>query len=237
MEFYLLGGGTGFIGSHLSTLLTSTGYNVITVSRMPGLKRMTWHELEEKGLPEDTVAAINVAGQNVLDPLRRWTPGFKQNVWNSRVNTSAAFVRAIAKATTKPDVFINVSGVSLYKPSNDKIYTEEHHGENYDYMSKLCLDWEKAAELPATDGVRQVRIRSGVVIGRNGGMIKSMKIPFWCGLGGNIGDGKQALPWIHIDDICELIKVCIEKKEATGVFNGVAPQCVTNEDFTKVIMD
>lgn len=124
---------------------------------MPGLDRMTWHELNEKGLPPDTFAAINVAGQNVLDATRRWTEGFKQNVWSSRVNTAAAFAEAISKATTKPNAFINISGVSAYRPAADKIYTEDDKGENYDYLSKLCVEWEKAAELPSTDDVRLVR--------------------------------------------------------------------------------
>lgn len=123
---------------------------------MPGVKRITWHELNESGLPNDTVAAINVAGQNVLDPTRRWTPGFKQNVFNSRVNTASAFARAITNAKQKPEIFINVSGVSLYRPSDEKVYTEDDQGENYDYMSNLCLHWEKAAELPDTEPVRLV---------------------------------------------------------------------------------
>lgn len=72
---FVSGGGTGFIGTHLSSLLNKSGYNVVTVSRMPALNRITWHELNEKGLPENTAAVVNVAGQNVLDPTRRWTPG------------------------------------------------------------------------------------------------------------------------------------------------------------------
>lgn len=150
------GGGTGFIGTHLTNLLKKSGYNVLTVSRMPGLHRITWHELTEKGFPNDTIAAVNVAGQNVLDPMRRWTSGFQQNVWNSRINTTNAFVRAITQARTKPDVFVSISGVSLYRPSETKIYTEDDGGENFDYMSNLCLHWEKAAELPATEKTRLV---------------------------------------------------------------------------------
>lgn len=117
---------------------------------------MTWHELSEKGLPKDTIAAINVAGQNVLDPTRRWSAEFQHNVWTSRVNTASAFARVIKSAQCKPEVFINVSGVSLYKPSDDKVYTEDDKGEDFDYMSKLCLSWEKAAELPESEPVRSV---------------------------------------------------------------------------------
>lgn len=79
---------------------------------MPGLNHITWTDLDRLGLPSETAAVVNLAGQNVLDPSRRWTPGFKQNVWNSRVNTSSSIVRAIAAAEKKPEVFINISGVS-----------------------------------------------------------------------------------------------------------------------------
>lgn len=124
---------------------------------MPGLQRITWHELNEKGFPSDTKAAVNVAGQNVLDPSRRWTSGFKQNVWNSRINTTKTFVQAIQKAQHKPEVFVNISGVSLYRPSDSKVYTENDEGEDFDYMSNLCLNWEKAAEISSDQNVRLVR--------------------------------------------------------------------------------
>lgn len=126
---------------------------------MPGLHRITWHELNEKGLPDDTIAAVNVAGQNVLDPSRRWSTGFQQNVWNSRINTTSMFVHAIENTSTKPNVFVNISGVSLYRPSDNKIYTEDDKGENFDYMSNLCIEWEKAAELPTKEKTRLVIVK------------------------------------------------------------------------------
>lgn len=200
---------------------------------MPGPNRITWHDLGKDGLPENITAVVNLAGQNVLDPTRRWSPGFKQNVWNSRVNTTSALVKSIVEAKNKPKVFVNISGVSLYPPSNEK-YTEDYHGNDYDFMSKLCLVWEEAANVPEESGVRQVKIRTGAVIGRDGGMIKSLLLPFWFGVGGIIGDGKQTLPWIHMADLCNLIKYSIENERVSGVLNGVAPQIITNADFTKV---
>lgn len=199
---------------------------------MPGPKRITWHDLGKNGLPENVTAVVNLAGQNVLDPSRRWTPGFKQNVWNSRVNTTAALVKSIVEAKNKPKVFVNISGVSLYQPSEKK-YTENDQGDDYDFMSKLCLVWEEAANIPEKSGVRQVKVRTGAVIGREGGMIKSLLVPFWFGVGGIIGDGKQILPWIHMTDLCNLIKYSIENEKVSGVLNGVAPQIITNADFTK----
>lgn len=206
-----------------------------TISRMPAVKHMTWHDLEKDGLPTGTSAVVNLAGQNVLDPTRRWTPGFKQNVWNSRINTTAACARAIEKATIKPKVFVSICGVSHYAPG-PQLNTEESKTTEFDFMSRLCIEWEKAANLSDNSICRVVKIRSGVVIGREGGMIQSLILPFWLGFGGPIGDGSHDLPWIHVQDICNMIKFAIEKPEVNGILNGVAPELITNRDFTKVCL-
>lgn len=195
---------------------------------------MSWHDVEHKGI-RDFSAVINMAGQNVLDPSRRWTPGFKQNVWNSRINTTSLLVREILKTDPKdrPEVFINLSGVSCYKPDDKKIYTEEDKIEKYDYMSELCIEWEKAATIDKSSGVRNVKIRTGVVLGREGGMIRQLFLPFFMGVGGPVGDGNQPLPWIHIEDLCHLIQRSIENKAMEGIYNAVAPDIISNREFSK----
>jgi len=229
----LLGGGTGFIGSAFNTLLKSKGYNVTIISRMPGPKRVTWFDIDLGGIPEGITAVVNLAGQNVLDPMQRWTPGFKQNVWNSRVNTTATLTQAITKATTKPEVFLTISGVGIYKPGEETNFDENSEvGTSFDFLSKLAIEWEKAAQLPPTLNVRNVIVRSGVVLGRTGGMIKQMYLPFFFGLGGPIASGKQPLPWIHVKDLCNLFLFAIENRQISGVLNGVAPEVITNEEFT-----
>lgn len=232
LKHVVIGGGTGFIGKRLAKTLLADGYDVTIISRMPGIKRINWHDLEKVGLPEGTSAVVNLAGQNVLDPTRRWTPGFKQNVWNSRINTTAACARAIERATVKPRIFVNISGVSHY-PDGAQENSEESKTTEFDFMSRLCHEWEKASNLSDNSTCRVVRIRSGVVIGREGGMIKSLIVPFWFGLGGPIGDGSHNLPWIHVQDLCNLIKFSIEKPEVSGVLNGVAPEIITNYQFSK----
>ncbi|XP_067637025.1 epimerase family protein SDR39U1 [Eurosta solidaginis] len=229
----LIGGGTGFIGKGLSNRLVKTGYDVTLISRMPGLNRITWLDLERNGIPKGVTSVVNLAGQNVLDPSRRWTDGFKQNVWTSRVNTSSVLVKAIA-AAPYVKAFVNISGVSHYKPDETHIYTEKDPGHGFDYMSKLCLEWEKAATLPAdVTHCRGIKVRTGVVIGRTGGMIKNIWLPFKLGVGGPLGSGKQILPWIHVDDLCGLIIHAIESDNVEGVLNGVAPEIVTNGEFSK----
>lgn len=232
LKHVVIGGGTGFIGKRLAQTLRADGYDVTTISRMPAVKAMTWHDLEKDGLPTGTAAVVNLAGQNVLDPTRRWTPGFKQNVWNSRINTTAACARAIEKATVRPRVFVSICGVSHYA-AGPQPNTEESKTVEFDFMSRLCVEWEKAANLSDNSICRVVKIRSGVVIGREGGMIQSLILPFWFGLGGPIGDGSHDLPWIHVQDICNMIKFAIEKPEVSGILNGVAPELITNRDFTK----
>ncbi|XP_046396300.1 epimerase family protein SDR39U1 [Ischnura elegans] len=231
----VIGGGSGFIGTALTSVLKRKGYNTVIVSRMPGPQRISWTELASSGLPKGCSAVINLAGQNILDPTRRWTPGFKQNVWSSRVNTTKALSTAICNADCKPSVFVTVSGVGYYKPSLTDEYTEDSPGGNFDFLSKLCTEWEAAAKL-AGDDVRRVTIRSGIVLGRNGGMIQQLYLPFWMGLGGPIGNGLQPLPWIHISDMARLFMFALEGKDGKmpcGVYNGVAPGCVTNAEFTK----
>ncbi|KAJ1528485.1 hypothetical protein ONE63_006894 [Megalurothrips usitatus] len=228
----VIGGGTGFIGSALGLLLIKNGYKVLNVSRMPGASNIVWDELLRSGLPKSTVAVVNLAGQNILDPKRRWTPGFKQNVWNSRVNTTSSLAKSIVANEEKPKVFITISGVGIYPPSSSAEYTEESPVEPFDFLSELAVAWEKAAKLPSTSGVRQVTVRSGVVLGRNGGMIQQLFLPFFFGLGGPIASGNQFLPWIYIDDMARLIHFAIENEKVCGVLNGVAPQIITNREFS-----
>ncbi|CAG2060950.1 unnamed protein product, partial [Timema podura] len=200
---------------------------------MPGPQRISWSDLAKFGLPQNVTAVVNLAGQNVLDVTKRWTPGFKQNVWASRINTTSSLAQAIIKAEQKPTVFVTISGVEsvvimkcvgIYKPSPDREYTEDSLIPEFDFLSKLCHEWERAARLPQNLGVRQVVIRSGVVLGKNGGMVKQLYIPFYLGLGGPVGSGKQHMPWIHIDDLTNLLLFAIEKKDVEGVLNGVAPE-------------
>lgn len=232
----LLGGGTGFIGSRLCNILKNKDYGITVVSRMPGLQHISWSDLHAKGLPKDTRAVVNLAGQNVMDFRRRWTAGFKQNVFNSRINTTISLAKVINEAQQKPSVFVTISGVGAYKPNQEKEYTEDSVCEEFDFFSKLCKNWEKAADLNAEtkSHCRVVTIRSGVVLGREGGMIKQLYLPFYLGLGGPVGDGSQYMPWIHIDDLTYLIVWAIENPNAEGILNGVAPHPCTNKEFSKV---
>ncbi|KAL4707676.1 hypothetical protein ACJJTC_014857 [Scirpophaga incertulas] len=198
---------------------------------MPAANNISWSTLEVAGLPKQTYAVVNCAGQQFMDFTKTWTPGFKQNVQNSRVYTTKALAKAINDSQNKPKVFVVLTGVGAYEPSEVNKYDETSPTTGSDFFSKLTVQWEKAARIEPP--VRLVIIRSGAVLGRWGGMIKNMFLPFYFGVGGRIGSGRQYLPWIHVNDLTRLIQFAIENDKVEGVLNGVAPQVITNEEFTK----
>ncbi|KAG8034727.1 hypothetical protein G9C98_007803 [Cotesia typhae] len=223
MRHVVIGGGTGFIGRALAYSLRNEGYTVSVLSRNPsGPEYISW---------------------NILDPMKRWNEEFKNEVWNSRVRTTKILANAVNK---KPNIksFLTISGVAYYKPDDNKEYNEYDKCEPYDYLSvnvpicrilfaELTHAWEKAAELSPNSSCRQITIRSGVVLGRYGGMIQQVIMPFFLGLGGPIGSGKQIMPWIHISDLVDLFRFAIEEEKVKGILNGVAPQIITNREFSE----
>lgn len=236
----VVGGGTGFVGTELCRLLRRNHYDVVIVSRSkkepthPGDQRMSWDELSKSGLPHGTKAVVNLAGQNVLDPLSSWTPKFQQLVYKSRVETSQALRDAIVNCDPgqRPKVFVTVTGVGFYPPSQQTIYDESSPGGEHDFLARLVVDWESAGRIPKeVSDVRNVWIRSGVVLGRNGGLIGNIFWQFFFGLGGRMGSGHQPLAWIHVKDLAGLVHHSIENENVTGVLNGVAPQLASNQDF------
>ncbi|CAH1779409.1 unnamed protein product [Owenia fusiformis] len=214
-------------------MLRSKGYDVTTISRSSGQQQISWYDLEKDGLPDDCGAVVSMAGENILNPLRRWNEDYKKDVRDSRIKTTKALAQAIIDAKTKPDVFVSLSGVGYYKPDPQTEYTEDSPGGDFDFLSRLGTDWEKEAQLPDDVPVRQVIIRSGVVLGRDGGAIQQMFLPFYAGVGGRIGCGTQWFPWIHVHDMAGIITHAIENKNVTGVLNGVAPSTNTNNEFTQ----
>jgi len=230
----VIGGGSGFVGRALRKELVLSGYNTLVISRKPQANAITWSDLASHGLrgEKNITAVVNLAGQNFLDPSRRWTEGFKQNVIASRVNTTAALAQAITQMEEKPKVFISTSGIGYYKAHETEEYTEDSVGGDFDFFSELCTQWESASSLPDDINVRRVIIRLGVVLGRSGGMIQRLFWPYYCGLGGPIGSGSQPFPWIHILDAVRLYMHAIENP-LTGVYNGVSPNLINNAQFSQ----
>lgn len=235
----VVGGGAGFVGSEVCSLLRRKGYDVVIISRHKFDARViTWDDIRFQGIPERTVAVVNLAGQNMLEPLKRWNPAFKELIRESRIQTARCLKEAIInkhKAGMEvPEVYVQITGVGIYPPGdNDVIYDEDSKVQESDggFMSRLVMDWEEAAKLPPEVATRNVFVRSGVVLGRNGGMIKQIFLPFFMGTGGRMGSGEQNMPWIHVKDVSGIIVHSIENKKVAGVLNGVTPQIITNQEF------
>lgn len=238
----LIGGGSGFVGQYLTRTLKKRGHEIIYISRSSSVKkeevegvtdRITWTQLSEDGLPTDTNAVVNLAGELLMNPLRRWGDDFKRDLWRSRVDTTKSIVDAIAKADNKPNVFVSSSAVGYYAPSPDAEYTEDTDGGDAGVLGQLCRDWEAAAQLPVDCPTRLATVRIGLVLGREGGVINNMIAPVWMGVGGRLGSGQQPFPWIHVQDVAGIITHAIENDDVSGVLNGTAPELINNLEFTK----
>ncbi|XP_022614047.1 epimerase family protein SDR39U1 [Seriola lalandi dorsalis] len=235
----LIGGGSGFVGRELTRLLRDKGHEVTVISRQPGPGKITWGELESSGLPP-CEGAVNLAGENLMNPLRWWNESYKKDLFSSRIDTTKALAQAIAASPSPPHSWVLVSGVACYQPSLTAKYTEDSQWTPFDLLSKLVKEWEASALLPETvaQNTKQVVIRPGAVLGRDGGAMKQMLLPFWLGLGGTLGSGSQPFPWIHVSDLAGIIAHALEPPTDTPspsqqVFNGVAPALNTNYEFTK----
>ena len=216
-------GSTGFVGRHLCERLTAKGYQVI------GIKRQDYDSVNwmAKQLT-DIDGVVNLAGAPIL---RRWSSSYRRELIQSRVGTTKTLIAAMGKLPKRPKVLVSASAVGVYTDGRQQ--TESHYTAKRDFLGNLCLDWERAAATANSIGVRTAMLRIGVVLGKGGGMMKTIGLPFKLGLGGIIGSGKQGFSWIHLDDLCDLIIFLIEKETASGIYNGTAPQPVTNRQFTR----
>jgi len=226
-EKILVGGGSGFVGKEVCLQLRKAGYEVIVISRNPGQYRMTWSDISEQGLPEGTRAVVNLAGQNVLDPFSRWSPAFKELCRSSRLESTKQLAQAVQRSAKKPNVFVSVSGVGYYPPDRTAVY-DESGKKGDDWLAQLSVEWEAEAQ---ASGIRTVILRPGVVLGRNGGLIQQIYLPFFLGVGGRMGEGGQPLPWIHVKDLAGIIKHSVQEESMQGVYNAVAPDMISNQQF------
>lgn len=220
----LIAGGSGFIGRHLSAALQLMGHEVMILSRTGGT--ITWQDVEREGLP-NCEAVINLCGASVAD--HRWTPAYKKEILDSRVQTTKKLVEAMR--LRPPRLFINASAVSYYPPSADQIYNEETKVRPSEgFLTQVAHQWEAAVE--EIPGVRTAIVRIGIVLAKDGGVLSKLLPVFKWGFGGPIGTGYQPFPWIHIDDLINLFLMILMNAKASGPFNGVAPHCVTNGQFS-----
>lgn len=232
----LVTGASGFLGRHLIAALARQRHEVLRLGRRrpdPGDPRQfQWDPaagvLDPQAL-EGVDAVIHLAGQGIAD--RRWNAAVKQAILDSRVQGTRVLLDALAKRAARPRVFLAASAIGIYGDRGDEAL-DESSPSGTGYLAETCLAWEAETSKAAALGMRLVQARIGVVLGKDGGALKRMLLPFRLGLGGRIGSGRQYMSWITVQDLVRAFLHFLDRPRAQGVYNLTAPNPVTNAQFT-----
>lgn len=234
----LITGGTGLIGRHLIVRLLTLGHAVCVVTRSPEKARQRldgrveiWPGLQNISSLDGIDAVINLAGEPIAD--KRWTEAQKQKLCDSRWILTQRISELIQASTTPPAVLISSSATGYYGDLGEVVVTEEEPPHN-EFTHKLCARWEQIACGAQSEHTRVCLLRTGVVLAAKGGILGKMLPPFKLGLGGPIGNGRQYLAWIHIDDMVNGILWLLDN-DLRGPFNMVSPYPVRNEQFAHAL--
>lgn len=238
----LLCGGTGFIGKALTHALLSRGDEVWIVTRkkaaaasydsaLPHPRYVTWDEWEaDPDRLSGFDGIVNLTGETIN---QRWTDKAKERIVRSREQAAQRIAEHVKRMRYPPEVVVNASGISLYGHSGEQVFDESSPALPADFLGETVVRWEAAADLiPAK---RLVKLRIGLVCAREGGAFPLIRLPYRLFGGGRIGDGKQGLPWIHLQDMVSLILFCLDNKSIEGPVNAVAPDPVSNDEFGRAL--
>lgn len=227
----LVTGATGLIGGALCPLLEAKGHTVRPLSRSSGKYR--WDpaagEIDPAAL-DGVDAVIHLAGESVA---QRWSAAAKRRILESRVQSSALLVGEILKRE-HPVSYISASGVNYYGFIS-QTPVDESAASGQGFLAEVCRQWEGAAQPLVAAGQRCVFVRTGVVLSPQGGALAKLLPPFKAGLGGKVGSGRQMMSWISLEDLARVYLRCVEDEALVGPLNAVAPQAVTNLEFTHAI--
>ena len=234
----LVTGSTGLVGSMLVPSLKAQGHEIVRLVRstpQDGATEIYWNP--EKGTLdgqelEGFDAVVHLAGENLAEG--RWTDEKKRRIRESRTKGTQLLSETLAGLTEKPEVLVSASAVGFYGSRGDELLTEQS-AAGEDFLAGVCREWELATVASANSGVRVVHLRFGVILSGEGGALKKMLLPFRMGVGGKLGNGKQYLSWIAIDDAVGAIEHALTHDTVRGAVNAVAPEPTTNYEFTKTL--
>jgi uncharacterized protein (TIGR01777 family) len=237
----LVTGATGLVGTALVEALARDGHTVCRLMRPHGEKRdpsagfdVAWDPVtgELGGAAVGPDAVVNLAGASIAGG--RWTKERKRVLASSRVDTTRALVGAISKMATRPSVLLSASAVGYYGRRGEEILTEDG-GPGDDFLASLAVEWEVEARKAEALGIRVVLLRFGIILAKHGGALPPMMLPFRFGVGGKLGSGEQWMSWITLADTVQIIQLALKNEAVNGPLNVVAPQPVTNAEFTKTL--
>jgi uncharacterized protein len=227
----LIAGGSGMIGSRLTEILQSNGYDVRHLNRRKakGLVKSFLWDVEKQTIEpeafEGVDAVINLAGTTVS---KRWTAKRKKDIVDSRTKSAQLIFNELKKKPGVVKTYISASGSNYYGPGPESKAFVESDPPGNDFLSHVTTQWEKAADLMTTLGVRVVKFRIGVVLSKEGGALEPIRKAINSLVGSPMGTGDQMMSWIHIDDLCRLFAHAIKNDTTHGVYNAVSPEPVTN---------
>lgn len=229
----LISGATGLVGTALRPYLESKGHQVYILHRNRTSGSFYWQPDQGQIHLDVNIhldAVINLNGVNIGD--KPWNAARKHALIESRVQSTQVLSEAISKRFDPPQVLINASAIGFYGDTGDNPVDEASSPGN-NFLSEIVTQWEAAAKPALDKGIRTVFIRSGVVLTPTGGALKKMLLPFKLGLGGKIGNGKQFMSWISLTDELRAIEFVLNHANIEGPVNLVAPEPVTNAQFTR----
>lgn len=244
MRRVLITGGSGFIGKRLIEALIARGDEVMVLTRdaggaagkLPrGARAAAWDPEREGPWFEEVARAqaiVHLAGASVAT---RWTPEKKREIERSRVVSTRLLVEAIGRAPQRPEVFVSASAVGYYGAHPMEEALDESAPPGHDFLAEVCVKWEAEARAAEALGVRAAQVRIGVVLGEGGGALEKMVPAFKLFAGGPLGDGRQAVPWVHHADVVGILLLALDSREARGPINAVAPDAVNAKELSDAL--
>ncbi|MGB1041120.1 MAG: TIGR01777 family oxidoreductase [Flavobacteriales bacterium] len=238
----LITGGTGLIGKRLTELLIKKGHSVSVLSRSKKQSNevtyFTW-DIEKQTIEEEAIKQadiiVHLAGANVGEG--RWTEKRKKEIIDSRIDAGNLLFEQVKQHNPELKAFISSSAIGYYGMVTTDTIFEETDKPGDDFLAKVCEDWENSALQFNSISIKTVIVRTGVVLDKEDGALAKLLTPIKLGIGSALGSGKQAMPWIHLDDICGIYLHLIENESLSGVFNGVAPSHENNKEFSKTVAE
>jgi uncharacterized protein len=233
----LISGASGLTGTALVSMLRGQEHNVTRLVRPGGAASagdIVWDPMSatiDVSAMEGMDAVVHLSGASIAQG--RWTPARKAVIRSSRIDTTRVLVDALASLRQKPRVFVSASAIGCYGDRGDEILTESST-IGTDFLALAVRDWEAEATRAEVSGIRTVMLRFGVILAREGGALPQMLMPFKFGLGGRLGSGRQWMSWIALEDAVGIICSAMSNENLAGPLNAVAPNPLTNADFTRV---
>ncbi|MFN8578608.1 MAG: TIGR01777 family oxidoreductase [Candidatus Sericytochromatia bacterium] len=238
----IISGGSGLIGQALVKSLKQDGHNIKTITRNKNTSenQIFWdieRNIIESDKLENSDVIIHLAGENISgdNPIQgRWTNERKEKILNSRVKGTKLLANTILNLKKQPKLFISASAIGYYGDRGSEVLDEKSF-KGKGFLSDVCQKWEEETNVLKNSNIRLVNTRFGVVLSKDGGALKAMLFPFQMGVGGIIGNGKQFMSWVDIDDVVGSIKHIINNSEINGIVNIVSPSPITNYEYTKTL--